>query len=481
MGRVRSAGGRAVSGVNSSSFPGVVAVYGETGGTAGYAGYFVGRGYFSSEVGIGVSPPTAELDVAGTVQASGFRLSTAPQDGYVLTSNATGDGSWQPAAGGGYWEPNDSNIYYNGGNVGIGDTNPTAKLSVDGGVECSSLDVGQIDTYSMKVQYSANPGDVLTCTTSDGWAEWQPAVGGGLSLPYDGSVSSSVPAFQVTNSGNGDSSHGIFAVVDGTDTSSDAAAGFFDARGTNSLAIIAHASHGSVIQAQHDGTAGYAISGDGGGASGGGYFYSSNASGRGVYCKTTGEYSHAIYAESSGGGSVGYFEATGAGGGVGLIAKGIGDAARFYGNVTIYEHGTTNKVLELGKGLDVTEAESEDLPKGTVLVIDPDNPGHLTQCRQAYDRRVAGIVAGANGLGSGVRLGAGQFDHDVALAGRVYCNVVAFDEAIQPGDLLTTSNLPGYAAKVTDHGRAPGAVLGKAMEPMAKGQKGQILVLVTLQ
>jgi hypothetical protein len=35
--------------------------------------------------------------------------------------------------------------------------------------------------------------------------------------------------------------------------------------------------------------------------------------------------------------------------------------------------------------------------------------------------------------------------------------------------------------KVTDYAHAQGAILGKAMEGLGKGEKGQILVLVTLQ
>jgi hypothetical protein len=116
-----------------------------------------------------------------------------------------------------------------------------------------------------------------------------------------------------------------------------------------------------------------------------------------------------------------------------------------------------------------------------VLVIDPANPGNLRLSTTAYDTKVAGIVAGAKGLGSGVRLGTDQFEHDVALAGRVYCNVDATGTAVEPGDLLTTSAMPGYAMKAWDHVRAQGAILGKAMEGLKKGQKGQILVLVTLQ
>ncbi len=143
-------------------------------------------------------------------------------------------------------------------------------------------------------------------------------------------------------------------------------------------------------------------------------------------------------------------------------------------------------VVEIGEGLDYAEgfdvSENDNIESGMILVIDPDNPGMLVKSSRAYDIKVAGIVAGANELASGVRLGSkSDFDFDVALAGRVYCYVDATNEAISPGDLLTTSDVPGYAMKVTDHTRAQGAILGKAMEPMEKGRKGQILVLVTLQ
>ena len=70
---------------------------------------------------------------------------------------------------------------------------------------------------------------------------------------------------------------------------------------------------------------------------------------------------------------------------------------------------------------------------------------------------------------------------DVALAGRVYCNVETTQAAVETGDLLTTSPIPGYAMKAMDHLRAQGAILGKAMQGLVEGQKRQILVLVTLQ
>jgi hypothetical protein len=154
------------------------------------------------------------------------------------------------------------------------------------------------------------------------------------------------------------------------------------------------------------------------------------------------------------------------------------------GNVTVLSAATGDLILELGEGLDYAEGfdvTDNRLEPGTVLAIDAENPGHLTMCRSAYDRKVAGIVAGAGGLGSGVRLGGRRFDQDVALAGRVYCKVDATNESIVTGDLLTTSGVTGHAMKVVNFSRAQGAVLGKAMEPLEKGKKGLILVLVTLQ
>ncbi|MCJ7578351.1 MAG: hypothetical protein MUO91_07855 [candidate division Zixibacteria bacterium] len=155
------------------------------------------------------------------------------------------------------------------------------------------------------------------------------------------------------------------------------------------------------------------------------------------------------------------------------------------GNILIVSASTGNPVVELGEGLDYAEgfnvSDESEIAPGAVLVIDPDNPGKLALSQKAYDSKVAGIVAGAKGLGSGVRLGVGQFDYNVALAGRVYCNVDATYGEVSPGDLLTTSPTPGYAMVVKDHTKAQGAILGKAMEKLTYGEKRQILVLVTLQ
>ena len=144
-------------------------------------------------------------------------------------------------------------------------------------------------------------------------------------------------------------------------------------------------------------------------------------------------------------------------------------------------------IVEIGEGLDYSETfptTHSEITPGMVMVIDPVNKGSLTISSQAYDRKVAGVVAGAKGLSSGVRLGPRAEDggdHAVALAGRVYCNVDTQYGDIEPGDLLTTSPTPGHAMVVKDFSKAQGSILGKAMEELSGGGKGQILVLVTLQ
>ena len=153
----------------------------------------------------------------------------------------------------------------------------------------------------------------------------------------------------------------------------------------------------------------------------------------------------------------------------------------------------TTQVLQITGGSDLSEQfevneaardSNARIEPGMVVSIDAEKPGELKLATEAYDRGVAGVLSGAGGVKPGMLMGqSGSLangKYAVALTGRVYCQVDASYGAIQPGDLLTTSGTTGHAMRVADHGRATGAIIGKAMTSLKSG-KGLVLVLVSLQ
>jgi len=165
-------------------------------------------------------------------------------------------------------------------------------------------------------------------------------------------------------------------------------------------------------------------------------------------------------------------------GNVGIGGAPTAEKLRVYGTARV-------NVLEIA-GADVAEKfpTLEELKPGMVVEIDPSNPGHLRLSRTAYNRGVAGVVAGANGLSTGVVLGNNpdsEHGAPVALSGRVWVWCDATEREIKPQDLITTSGKAGYAMAVRDYKKAQGAILGKAMTGLKKGETGMVLVLVNLQ
>jgi hypothetical protein len=201
--------------------------------------------------------------------------------------------------------------------------------------------------------------------------------------------------------------------------------------------------------------------------------YGSSNNSHGIFGRTTSAISNyaAVYARNDG-----------AGPGIMAVAGSGGYAGIFTGRIS-----TT--VLEITGGSDLSEQfdihdTPEDIKPGMVVSIDPANPGRLKICREAYDNKVAGIISGANGVMPGMMMAQSGTEADgaypIALTGRVYCWADASRKPIQPGDLLTSSEIPGHAMKATDRDRSFGATLGKAMTSLEQGT-GLVLVLVSLQ
>jgi hypothetical protein len=148
-----------------------------------------------------------------------------------------------------------------------------------------------------------------------------------------------------------------------------------------------------------------------------------------------------------------------------------------------YFHGDVEVTGDLRlTGADVAEQFDivEDVEAGTIVVLD-DN-GALGPCRKAYDHRVAGVISGAGDRRPALvldRQDGGASRRAVAMVGKVWCWADAAAVPIEVGSLLTTSSTVGHAMAATNRNESFGAVLGKALTPLATGT-GLVLVLVGL-
>ena len=110
-----------------------------------------------------------------------------------------------------------------------------------------------------------------------------------------------------------------------------------------------------------------------------------------------------------------------------------------------------------------------DYEPGTVLVFGGDK--EVTNSTSVNDTRLAGVVTTnpaytMNQDQKGIKV-------CIALVGRTPCKVIG---KIKKGDLLTTSNTPGYAIKALDP--KLGSIIGKALEDKTTGEAGVIEIAV---
>lgn len=110
--------------------------------------------YNLNNIGIGVNDPTANLHLKGS-----FCFDSSPINGYILTSDANGNASWQapPATASSPWAESNNNIYRNTGNVGIGTDDPQAGFHLNSAF-----------------RYSVNPSlNYIMASDASGNASWK--------------------------------------------------------------------------------------------------------------------------------------------------------------------------------------------------------------------------------------------------------------------------------------------------------------------
>ncbi len=401
-------------------------------------------------VGAKIAPGTIDGTriAAGSLDFNHLTVPAAPGAGQVLSFNGVTLNWAAPGAGDGIWAGDATLAYYLGGGVAIGTAtpNPGYKLAVNGGVQFTPGGPGGT------IQFGNPNSETGMTMTGAGRAD----------LRFNGSTLK------------------LVAGAGGVGPPSDASGIVIDTTGLVGIGLLSP-------------TPGYKLAVNGGvqftpGGPGGTMQFGTPNSETGMTWTNA-----STRADLRFNGSTLKLVAGPAGGPPSSFS---GVAVTTAGNVGI---GTDNpqtklhvigtirsSILTITGGADIAEPfpmKEDAVEKGAVVVIDDEHPGRLRRSTRAYDTRVAGIVSGANGINAGIALhqeGALEAGQNVALSGRVYVQADATHGAIKPGDMLTTSDTPGHAMKVSEHSRAQGAIIGKAMSPLADG-RGFVLVLVTLQ
>ena len=377
-------------------------------------------------VGIGTLSPAYKLDVSGAVNSTG---------GLCIAGDCKT--AWSQV-GGSQWTTAAPNIYFNTGNVGIGTSTPTQKLEVNGGAiiptiygSSASSGVLSLQSTSHATKGTIQIGVDQTTTTSIGQSG---TPGNKLIVATDRLI--------VNNGGvrvNGAADHGDLSVTKLNITNPDALqfrTTTPNIQSNGSLTFTAQNMGGDNVR-----------------------FNVQNSAVSNAFVIDTNTDTPAKLLDIR---NLGVSKFTISGNGDVTVAGNI--AAKYQ---------------------DVAEwvESSEELSPSTVVVLDRTKSNQVIASTQSYDSRVAGVIS----LKPGLTLGeAGEGRVLVATTGRVKVKVDATNGPIEIGDLLVTSDRSGFAMKSVPvdisgiHMHRPGTLIGKALEPLAKGT-GEILVLLSLQ
>ena len=170
------------------------------------------------------------------------------------------------------------------------------------------------------------------------------------------------------------------------------------------------------------------------------------------------------------------------------IFKGAEEQIRLDANVNGDGRISTDELEIIGGSdfaeyFDVVDSAPEHILPGMVVSITGEQ-AQLAITSKKRDKKVVGIISGANGIETGMFMGQkgsiAHGDYPIAITGRTYVYANTENGKIEAGDFLTSSSQKGYAMKVRKMKKSQGAIIGKALTSLEKGE-GFVLVLVNLQ
>lgn len=177
----------------------------------------------TGNVGIGTRTPEAKLDVNGRIKTNEFQLLTETiEQGFVLRSNYDGTAYWSNPddLDDGDWYVNDNVLWVDNKKIGLGNSNPSEKLHIDGNTAITGDILGYRTSWKPLGIYSGSSSDdgasitlasnydntgsiKLFCKGDNGRIEFHNKEGQVMSLRADNNVVLGSPDIQVDMYVNG--------------------------------------------------------------------------------------------------------------------------------------------------------------------------------------------------------------------------------------------------------------------------------------
>ncbi|KPL18387.1 MAG: hypothetical protein AMJ92_08075 [candidate division Zixibacteria bacterium SM23_81] len=176
--------------------------------------------FSTGNVGLGTLDPAEKLDINGTTQMTGFKMPTGASDGYVLTSDGSGVGSWQtPSATDNDWvRSTPDSVLFTAHLLGIARGGAGNRLygdevhtHINFGITCTTGTSGENDSYCTiggGICNSAGAGATVAGGYHNAARDYWATVGGGVDNTASGGVAT-------VGGGNSNTASGDYAIVSG--------------------------------------------------------------------------------------------------------------------------------------------------------------------------------------------------------------------------------------------------------------------------